>query len=222
MRWPICFLLLAGILLPLPGLADATPDKMTTFFVGRLNTPTTMATIAGVWPRNWAISCRAPRPSPCRTKRKSRLADSDELFATPFLFIGWARRLRPLRYRARKSAPLLCPRRFHARLRLLQQPRFPHRLAPGNDRVYPGESVQKIPYDHLIYHSFYSLDRVENIETHQDILLDGALTTTASSSPSCARMVWSARSPWATNATRATASIPRRRASSRSISRSTR
>jgi hypothetical protein len=41
------------------------------------------------------------------------------------------------------------------------------------NRVFPGETIQKIPYDHLIYHSFYNIDHVQNLATHQDVLLDG-------------------------------------------------
>src|SRR6202000_2658819 len=52
-------------------------------------------------------------------------------------------------------------------------PRFPNPWRPEFSRIFPGEKVKKIPYDHLIYRSFYKIDHIRSLDDNKDIYLEG-------------------------------------------------
>ena len=47
-------------------------------------------------------------------------------------------------------------------------PQFPAAWRRELGRVFPGESVRPIPYDHLIYRSFYKMDRIRSANVVAD------------------------------------------------------
>jgi hypothetical protein len=50
---------------------------------------------------------------------------------------------------------------------------FPLAWRREMNRVFPGNPVRKIPYDNLIYHTFYNVDKVTALDKNEDIYLDG-------------------------------------------------
>ena len=52
-------------------------------------------------------------------------------------------------------------------------PGFPKAWRREFSRIFAGEKVQPLPYDHLIYRSFYKIDRVRCQNENRDIQLEG-------------------------------------------------
>jgi hypothetical protein len=167
------FILAAALLLPARIQADTAPDKYTTFFVGRLMFANNQGTDCGSVAEELGHLLSRASTITVQNEKKIRLADDDTLFETPFLFMDGHDDF------VFSDTELANLRRYftHGGFMLASgccsSPGFPLAWRREMSRVFPGETIQKIPYDHLIYHSFYDLDHVENIETHQDILLDG-------------------------------------------------
>lgn len=52
-------------------------------------------------------------------------------------------------------------------------PEFPKAWRREFSRIFPKEAVKSLPYDHLIYRSFYKIERVRSLHTNRDIHLEG-------------------------------------------------
>ena len=52
-------------------------------------------------------------------------------------------------------------------------PEFPKAWRREFSRIFPTEKVKPIPYDHLIYRSFYKIDRIRCLHEPRDIQLEG-------------------------------------------------
>ena len=52
-------------------------------------------------------------------------------------------------------------------------PKFPEAWRREFGRIFPGEKVRPIPYDHLIYRAFYKIDRIRCLHEPRDIKLEG-------------------------------------------------
>jgi len=155
---------------PLPA-ADST-DKNTTFFVGRLKYSQNDGNdCEGVAEELGRLLSRASTIQ-VQEEKKIRLAD-DSLFETPFLFMNGHNDF------VLSDAELANLRRYFTHGGFLlasgccNTPGFPIAWRREMNRVFPGETVQKISYDHLIYHAFYNIDNITTVDTHQVIQLDG-------------------------------------------------
>jgi Domain of unknown function (DUF4159) len=171
---PTILLVLAGLfILPSCLHADTAPDKFTTFFVGRLKYANNDGNDCGSVAEELGHLLSRASTITVQDEKKIRLADDDSLFETPFLFMDGHDDF------VLSDTELGNLRRYFAHGGFMlasgccSTPGFPIAWRREMNRVFPGEVVQKIPYDHLIYHSFYNIDHVENLENHQDVLLDG-------------------------------------------------
>ena len=52
-------------------------------------------------------------------------------------------------------------------------PQFPQAWRREFGRIFPGEAIKEIDYNHLIYRSFYKVDRVRCLNENRDIKLEG-------------------------------------------------
>ena len=174
MKWRFLLPVLAILsALPAPLCADTAPDKYTTFFVGRLKYANNAGTDCGSVAEELGHLLSRASTITVQNEKKISLANDDALFETPFLFMDGHDEF------VLSDTELANLRRYfsHGGFMLASgccnTPGFPLAWRREMNRVFPGETVQKIPYDHLIYHAFYNLDHVENLENHQDVLLDG-------------------------------------------------
>jgi hypothetical protein len=158
--------LAAFLAFPTRILADTAPDKFTTFFVGRLKYANNDGDTCGNVARELGHLLSRASTITVQDEKKIRLADDDSLFETPFLFMDGHDELGNLRRYFSHGGFMLASG-------CCSTPGFPIAWRREMNRVFPGESVQKIPYTHLIYHSFYNIDHIRNLATHQDVLLDG-------------------------------------------------
>ena len=167
----ILFAGLSSFGLPLPA-AEST-DKNTTFFVGRLKYSENDGNdCGGVAEELGRLLARASTIQ-VQDEKKIRLAD-DSLFETPFLFMNGHDDF------VLSDAELANLRRYFAHGGFLlgsgccNSPGFPIAWRREMNRVFPGEHVQKIPYDHLIYHAFYNINKLTALDKNgADIYLDG-------------------------------------------------
>jgi hypothetical protein len=173
-KWPTFILVLAAFLfLPPLILADTAPDKFTTFFVGRLKFANNDGNDCGSVAEELGHLLSRASTITVQDEKKIRLAGDDSLFETPFLFMDGHDDF------VLSDTELGNLRRYfgHGGFMLASgccsSPGFPIAWRREMNRLFPGETIQKIPYAHLIYHSFYNIEHVENLATHQDVLLDG-------------------------------------------------
>ncbi len=105
------------------------------------------------------------RASTIQVREKKLLKISDEaLFETPFVFMNGHNDF------VLSESELENVRRYFANggfafaSGCCTNPEFPKAWRREFSRIFPGERVQPIPYDHLIYRSFYKMDRLTSVE----------------------------------------------------------
>jgi len=105
-------------------------------------------------------------------EKKIRLAD-DSLYETPFLFMNGHDDF------VLSDTELANLRKYFVHGGFLlgsgccNAPGFPIAWRREFSRIFPGNPVRKIPYDHLIYRTFYKMDHLRALDKNQDIYLDG-------------------------------------------------
>lgn len=163
---------LAGLAL-IPALAAAQgADKLSTFFVGRLEFGKNEGNDCGDVGRDLVTLVSRASTIHVQEERKLKLAD-DGLFETPFLFMNGHNDF------VLSEAELENLRAYFTRGGFVfasgccTNPQFPEAWRREFSRIFPGESVRKIPYDHLIYRSFYRLERIRSAHGNRDILIEG-------------------------------------------------
>ncbi len=154
-------------------LADAqTPDRYSTFFVGRLRFGPNQGDDCGDVGHD--LIRLVSRTSTIQVQQERKLVLSDAgLFETPFVFMNGhsdfvlsAAELQNLRAYLSRGG-------FVFASGCCTNPEFPAAWRREFSRVFAGESVRPIAYDHLIYRSFYKLDRLRSANGSRDIHLEG-------------------------------------------------
>lgn len=170
LKTTIIVALLTSWLVPsAPLVAD---DTAPTFFVGRLAFGDNHGGDCGDVGYDLAQLVSRASTLEVREERPLQLSD-DGLFETPFLFMnghydfelsdGELEHLRKYFERGGFVFASGC----------CTNPEFPSAWRRELARVVPGETVRPIPYDHLIYRSFYRLERLRSRNGDRDIHLEG-------------------------------------------------
>ncbi len=160
-------LLLAG---PAPAADD--PYHLATFFVGRLQFGSNRGGDCGDVGQDLVRLVARASSIHVREQKLLRLAD-EGLFETPFLFMNGHDDF------VLSDAELENLRRYLDRGGFVfgsgccTNPAFPAAWRRELSRVFTGETVKAIPYDHLIYRSFYHLERLRSANGNRDVLLEG-------------------------------------------------
>jgi hypothetical protein len=113
------------------------------------------------------------RASTIQVREKKLLKVSDEaLFETPFVFMNGHNDfvLSPSELENLRS--YLSKGGFVFASGCCTNPAFPRAWRREFSRIFAGEEVRKIPYDHLIYRSFYKMERLTSVEKG-NIYLEG-------------------------------------------------
>lgn len=159
------------VLLPLLVLGQGA-DKLSTFFVGRLEFGKNDGDDCGDVGRDLVTLVSRASTIHVQEERKLKLAD-DGLFETPFLFMNGHNDF------VLSEPEIENLRRYFSRGGFVfasgccTNPQFPTAWRRELSRIFSGESVRKIPYDHLIYRSFYKMERIRSAHGNRDILLEG-------------------------------------------------
>lgn len=164
-------LVLALLLACFVGVACAKDDHVSTFFVGRLSFGSNKGDDCGDVGDD--LVKLVARASTIQVHEKKLLKVTDEaLYQTPFVFMNGHDDF------VLSEAELESLRRYFANggfafaSGCCTNPAFPKAWRREFSRIFPGEKVQKIPYDHLIYRSFYKLDRLTSFDKG-NIYLEG-------------------------------------------------
>ncbi|HEV2394577.1 MAG TPA: DUF4159 domain-containing protein [Verrucomicrobiae bacterium] len=105
-------------------------------------------------------------------ERKISLTDPD-LFETPFLFMNGHNDFTLTQSEIDNLRVYLSHGGFFLASGCCTNPNFPKAWRREFSRIFPGEAVKPIPYDHLIYRSFYKLSRIRCLNEPRDIQLEG-------------------------------------------------
>jgi hypothetical protein len=107
-----------------------------------------------------------------REEKRIRFTDPD-LFETPFLFMNGHYDF------VLSDEDLAALRKYLAKGGFLfasgccTNPAFPEAWRREFSRIFDNEKVRVLPYDHLIYRSFYKIDQVRNLHEGREIYLEG-------------------------------------------------
>ncbi len=167
-------MLLGGILAAICGtaLAQGPGDRLATFFVGRLQFGQNKGRDCGDVGQAMAKLVAQVSTIPVQNERAVSLRD-DSIFETPFLFMNGHNDF------VLSDAELANLRRYLEHGGFLfasgccTNPAFPAAWRRELSRVFPGEKVQAMPYEHAIYRSFHRIARVRSLHRNVDVHLEG-------------------------------------------------
>ena len=147
-------------------------DKLATFFMGRLKySHNDGDDCTGVGGDLMKLVSRASTLK-IQEERQVKLSDP-QLYETPFLFMNGHNNF------VLSDAEIENLRKYFSHGGFIfgsgccTNPDFPKAWRREFSRIFAGESVKALPYDHLIYRSFYRIDRVKCLDKPRDIQLEG-------------------------------------------------
>ena len=156
----------AVIALAFISLATAFAEKkedVSTFFVGRLAFGTNNGGDCGDIGDD--LIKLVARASTIQVREKKLLKVSDEaLFETPFVFMNGHDDFVLSESELENLRRYMSNGGFVFASGCCTNPAFPRGWRREFSRIFPGEQVRKIPYDHLIYRSFYKMDRLTSFD----------------------------------------------------------
>jgi len=166
----LMFLLIPFVL---SSFAQSAEDKQATFFMGRIKYGSSNEgnDCPGVGQDLMRLVSRASTLK-IQEERRLRLTDA-ELFETPFLFMNGHNNFVLAEAELENLRKHLSHGGFFFASGCCTNPEFPRAWRREFGRIFAGEKVKPIPYDHLIYRSFYKIDRVRCLNENRDIQLEG-------------------------------------------------
>lgn len=150
--------------------AQQTGDDSGTFFLGRLKHSDTDGNDCGGASSH--LMQLVSRASSLQMRQEKRIKYTDpELFETPFIFMNGHHNfvLGPPEIEVLRK--YLSHGGFVFASGCCTNPDFPTAWWREFSRIFPREAVKVLPYDHLIYRSFYKIQKVQSLHTKRAIHL---------------------------------------------------
>jgi Domain of unknown function (DUF4159) len=164
---------LALLLLLWGGAASAqAPDRMSTFFVGRLEFSNNKGADCGDVGQDLVRLVSRTSTIQVQQEKHLRLTDA-ALFETPFVFMNGHYDFVLGEDELDNLRVYLAHGGFVMASGCCTNPAFPAAWRREFSRLFDAERVQRIPYDHLIYRSFYKLDRIVSAHGNREVYLEG-------------------------------------------------
>jgi len=114
------------------------------------------------------------RTSTIQVQQEKRLKLGDAaLFETPFVFMNGHNDFVLSEAEILNLRAYLAHGGFVMASGCCTNPEFPAGWRREFSRIFAGESVRRIPYDHLIYRSFYKLERIVSANGNREVYLEG-------------------------------------------------
>jgi hypothetical protein len=156
------------------GLAtpQALDDKQATFFMGRVRYSSNDGNDCGGVGQDLMRLVSRASTLKIQEERKVRLTDPD-LYETPFLFMNGHNDFVLTDAEIANLRKYFSHGGFFFASGCCTNPNFPRAWRREFARIFPNEQVKPIPYDHLIYRSFYKIDRIRCLNEARDIQLEG-------------------------------------------------
>jgi hypothetical protein len=176
-RRPLLIALLAAVLVsPLsgqnlsPGLSPNTTEA--TFFMGRIKYSNNQGNdCANV---GYELTQLISKATTLKIQQERRMGLTDpELFETPFVFMNGHNDFVLSEKEVESLRKYLSHGGFFFASGCCTSPGFPKAWRREFARIFPGETIRPLPYDHLIYRCFYTLTRIRCLHEPRDIKLEG-------------------------------------------------
>ncbi len=152
--------------------SQSAEDKLATFFMGRVRYSNNDGNDCGGVGQDLMKLVSRASTLKVQEERKVRLTDP-ELYETPFLFMNGHNDFVLTEAEITNLRKYLSHGGFFFASGCCSNPGFPRAWNREFSRIFPNEKVKPIPYDHLIYRSFYRLDRIRCLNEPRDIQLEG-------------------------------------------------
>ena len=168
-------ILLSTILLAIVGsaaFAQRGSERLTSFFMGRVRYSKNDGNDCSGVGRNMAKLVSQVSTIDIQDEKRISLTD-DALFETPFLFMNGHNDFTFTDTEIENLRIYLEHGGFLFTSGCCTNPEFPRAWRREVSRIFPGESVKSLPYDHPVYRAFYRIDRVRSLHQNRDVLLEG-------------------------------------------------
>ena len=152
--------------------AQTIGDNQATFFMGRVKYSVNDGNDCGGVGQDLMRLVSRASTLKVQEERKVSLTDA-ELYETPFLFMNGHNDFVLTEPELANLRKYLSHGGFFFASGCCTSPGFPKAWRREFSRIFPNERVKPIPYDHLIYRSFYKIDRVRCVHEPRDIQLEG-------------------------------------------------
>src|SRR5258708_10431194 len=166
----LAFLLVACLVLAAFG--QPSEDKQATFVMGRIKYSSNDGNDCGGVGQDLMRLVSRASTLKIQEERKVNFTDA-ELFETPFVFMNGHNDFTLTEAQLENVRKYLGHGGFIFASGCCTNPNFPKAWRREFSRVFSGEKVKTIPYDHLIYRSFYKIERVRCLNEARDIQLEG-------------------------------------------------
>lgn len=164
--------LVLALLARVEPVAGQSDERLATFFVGRLRFGSNEGGDCGDVGHD--LIRLVSRASTIQVQQERKLVLSDAgLFETPFVFMNGHNDFTLSAAELDNLRTYLSRGGFVFASGCCTNPEFPKAWRREFSRVFPGESGRVIPYDHLIYRSFYKIDRLRSSNGSRDVHLEG-------------------------------------------------
>ena len=147
-------------------------EKQATFFMGRVRYSANDGNDCGGVGQDLMRLVSGASTLTIQEERKVRLIDP-ELYETPFLFMNGHNDFVLSEEEVANLRKYLSHGGFFLASGCCTNPNFPKAWRREFGRIFPNELVKPIPYDHLIYRSFHTIERVRCLNEERDIQLEG-------------------------------------------------
>jgi hypothetical protein len=155
-----------------PGSGQSAADKLATFFVGRLQFGQNAGGDCGDVGQDLVKLVSRASTIHVQEERPVKLSDPG-LFETPFLFMNGHNDFVLSAAESENLREYMSRGGFVLSSGCCTNPQYPEAWRREFSRIFPGERVKKIPYDHLLYRSFYKMERIRSANGNRDIELEG-------------------------------------------------
>src|SRR5438045_2651671 len=140
-------------------MGQGSEDKQATFFMGRIKYSANDGNDCGGVGQDLMRLVSRASTLKIQEERKVKLTDTD-LFETPFIFMNGHNDFVLSEAELENVRKYLAHGGFFFASGCCTNPNFPKAWRREFSRIFSGEKVKAIPYDHLIYRSFYKIERV--------------------------------------------------------------
>ncbi len=171
-------LVIAGLVLAvlsasvLPAGSQESGDSAATFFLGRLKYSQNDGNDCGGVSQDLMKLVSRASTLKIQGEKKIRLSDP-ELFETPFLFMNGHNDFVLSDEEIEVLRTYLAHGGFFFASGCCTNPNFPKAWRRELGRLFASETVLPLGYDHLIYRSFYRIERIRSLHENRDIQLEG-------------------------------------------------
>jgi len=161
------------LLLFAPGArAQDHHDPLATFFLGRIKYSQNDGNDCGGVGQDLMRLVSRASTLKVQQEKKVRLTDP-ELFETPFVFMNGHNDFVLTEAELEVLRKYLSHGGFFFASGCCTNPNFPKAWRREFSRLFANEPVKGLPYDHLIYRSFYNISRIRSLHENREIQLEG-------------------------------------------------